>query len=100
MEDERIYLNAYHAFLENAESFLEDATLLAEKKSFGHAYALVTIGIEELAKAFLFLLFYFGFAEYSAELVQLTYEHKFKLFMQNILSIAETLFKGKDQKPS
>lgn len=40
--------------LRNSEIWLEDADLLMEHKSYGHAYALLTFADEELIKAFIF----------------------------------------------
>jgi len=40
--------------LRNAEIWLEDANLLMEHKTWGHAYALLTFADEELIKAFVF----------------------------------------------
>lgn len=37
--------------LENAQRFLDDATLLINNSSFGHAFALATLALEETGKA-------------------------------------------------
>jgi AbiV family abortive infection protein len=49
---ENLYLKARDACIENVEQYIKDAKKLAEIESYGHAYALLIIGQEELGKAF------------------------------------------------
>lgn len=47
-----LYLKARDACISNVVQYTEDAKKLVELESYGHAYALAIIGMEELAKAF------------------------------------------------
>ena len=49
---QNLYLKARSACVENVEQYIKDAKKLIEIESYGHAYALLIIGQEELGKAF------------------------------------------------
>jgi len=46
------FLRARDACLDNVRQYIKDAKKLMEIESYGHAYALLVVGMEELAKAF------------------------------------------------
>ena len=48
----KLYAQATEKSLENAEQWIEDAKLLIDNSSFGHASALLRFACEELSKAF------------------------------------------------
>lgn len=54
----------------NAEQFLNDAKLLKNNKSFGHAYSLAVLGFEELAKAAILVDVFLGILQEETKKIQ------------------------------
>ena len=69
--------NGVHICLENAKKWIEDAELLFEHGSYGHATSLALIGIEELAKALVLSEAYFSNRELE-HVKDVFQNHRFK----------------------
>lgn len=63
-------LHAAEKCVINAEQFLNDAKLLRDKKSFGHAYSLAVLGFEELAKASILVNIFLGTIQEETKEIQ------------------------------
>ena len=63
--------------MENAQKFIEDAELLFEHKSYGHATSLALVGIEEMAKALALSEAYFSNRELE-HVKDFFYNHRVK----------------------
>ena len=63
-------LHAAEKCVINAEQFLNDAKLLRDKKSFGHAYSLAVLGFEELAKAAMLVNTFLGTQQEETKEIQ------------------------------
>ncbi len=55
----------YIAALDNSEQFLLDAIYLLEKKSYGHAYALAILALEEYGKAWMSFIDFIGIKDHA-----------------------------------
>lgn len=69
--------NGVHICLENAQKLIEDAELLFEHESYGHATSLALIGIEEMAKALVLSEAYFSNRELD-HVNDIFYSHRVK----------------------
>ncbi|MFB0514388.1 MAG: AbiV family abortive infection protein [Candidatus Bathyarchaeia archaeon] len=69
--------NGVHICLENAQKLIEDAELLFEHESYGHATSLALIGIEEMAKALVLSEAYFSNRELE-HVMDVFYRHRVK----------------------
>ena len=59
----------------NAEQFLNDAKLLKDNKSFGHAYSLAVLGFEEIAKAAILVDVFLGTLQEKTKEIQKNLEN-------------------------
>lgn len=82
-------LHAAEKCVINAEQFLNDAKLLRDKKSFGHAYSLAVLGFEEIAKAAILVDVFLGtLQEKTKEIQKMLENHLLKqVYMWNQITV-------------
>jgi len=82
------YLELSEICLANTEQFSNDAILLRDNGSFGHAYSLAVLGFEELAKTWIFFDLYLGITINTDEIVDfIQWDHKTKqLYLWNMFA--------------
>ena len=103
MEKKEFLSAIFEEPLENARRYLEDARILNEHKSFGHALALAVLGQEEVAKSLSFiligLLYQAGKKEKAEQwLKELHRDHAKKLQLAQLTTLLRTeLEKGKQK---